>query len=99
MPFLRFSSQSINLIGGNLIYILGISVLCTILPYILYSYGLSGLETGKAAILVTIEPLVGTLIGFLIFKEEFNFIKLIGMLLIFLSVIILEKKTDNKSVI
>lgn len=99
MPFLRFSSQSINLIGENLIYILGISVLCTILPYILYSYGLSGLETSKAAILVTIEPLVGTLIGFLIFKEEFNFIKLIGMLLIFLSVIILEKKTDNKSVI
>jgi drug/metabolite transporter (DMT)-like permease len=99
MPFLRFSSQTINLIGGNLLYILGISVLCTILPYILYSYGLSGLETGKAAILVTIEPLVGTLIGFLIFKEEFNFIKLFGMLLIFISVIILEKKTDNKSVI
>ena len=69
----------------------GIALLCTALPYIFYTIGLSGMETGKAAILVTVEPLVATIIGFVIWKEEFSLIKLIGIIAILGSVILLSK--------
>ena len=69
----------------------GIALLCTVLPYIFYTIGLSGMETGKAAILVTVEPLVATIIGFVIWKEEFSLIKLIGIIAILGSVILLSK--------
>jgi drug/metabolite transporter (DMT)-like permease len=51
---------------------------------------LQGLETGKAAILVTVEPLVATLIGFLLWKEQVSFFKVIGILLILVSVLLLS---------
>ena len=69
----------------------GIALLCTVLPYIFYTIGLSGMETGKAAILVTVEPLVATIIGFVIWKENFSLIKLIGIIAILVSVILLSK--------
>lgn len=69
---------------------LGIAFFCTVLPYILYTYGLSGLETGKAAIFVTIEPLVGTILGFFLWHEEISFLKILGIILIFVAVILLN---------
>lgn len=69
----------------------GIALICTVLPYIFYTYGLSGLETGKAAILVTVEPLVGTLVGLLLWGEPFSVVKLIGVLCIFTSIVLLGK--------
>lgn len=79
------------------IFIVGISLVCTVLPYIFYTLGLTGLETGKAAILVTVEPLVGTLVGFLIWKEEVSVLKIIGIVLIFVSVVLLglEDKSEK----
>ena len=69
----------------------GIALVCTVLPYIFYTYGLSGLDTGKAAILVTVEPLVGTLIGIFLWGEPVSVGKLIGIALIFVSVVLCSK--------
>lgn len=80
------------------LFILGIALFCTVLPYIFYTVGLSGLETGKAAILVTVEPLVGTLVGFLLWKEEVSVLKILGILLIFAAIILCSwpsKKTKE----
>lgn len=74
----------------------GISLVCTVLPYIFYTLGLTGLETGKAAILVTVEPLVGTLVGFVIWREEISVVKIIGIILIFISVILLGFEDKSK---
>lgn len=69
--------------------ILGLCLLCTVLAYILYTFGLSGLENGQAAILVTIEPLVGTLIGFFVWKEDFSLSKFLGIACILVAVILM----------
>ena len=75
----------------------GIALFCTILPYVFYTIGLSGLETGKAAILVTVEPLVATIIGFLLWKEDFSLIKLVGIIAILGSVLLLSIRAgENK---
>lgn len=74
----------------NILYFLGVAIVCTVIPYIAYTLGLSKMEKGKAAVLVTVEPLVGTLIGLLIFNEPANIFNITGIILIFTSVIILS---------
>ena len=89
-----------NLIDTKSIFLsCGIALLCTVLPYIFYTIGLSGLETGKAAILVTVEPLVATIIGFIVWKEDLSIIKLIGIAAILGSVLLLSVRgKEGKSV-
>jgi drug/metabolite transporter (DMT)-like permease len=70
---------------------LGIAFFCCVLPYLLYTKGLTGVETGRAAILATIEPAVGALIGIIVFSEPLTASKAAGMALIFLSVLTLSK--------
>ncbi|MCQ2519453.1 MAG: EamA family transporter [Lachnospiraceae bacterium] len=70
-------------------YLLSIALICTVIPYIAYTYGLAGMEAGMAAVLVTIEPLVGSLIGIFIWKEEATAYKIIGILMIFAAIVVL----------
>ena len=74
---------------------IGIAVLCTLLPYLLYTYGLKETPAAKAAILVTTEPLVGALIGIFVFGDPYNFDKITGILLIFTAVILLSLNKRN----
>lgn len=90
IPFVHVEQLPSLMTPSVWLFAVGIAFLCTVLPYIFYTYGLSGLETGKAAILVTVEPLVGTLIGFLLWGEPVSAVKLIGILFIFVSVVLLS---------
>lgn len=71
-----------------------ISVFCTILPYMLYTYGLSKTEAGKAAVLSIIEPVVAAIVGFLAFGENPGIIGLVGVLGIVAGIILLEKQKN-----
>ena len=75
-----------------LLYGAGIALFCTALPYLFYTYGMLRIETGKAAILVTVEPLVGTLVGCGLYGEPMTLLKAIGILLTFGAVILLGLK-------
>ena len=75
-----------------LLYGIGVALFCTVLPYLFYTFGMIRIETGKAAILVTVEPLVGTLVGCCIYGEPMTLIKAIGILLTFGAVILLGLK-------
>lgn len=69
-------------------YMLGLVVIATVLPYITYTVGMSRMEIGKAAVLVTVEPLVGALIGVFVWGEAMSPMKLLGIVLILASVVI-----------
>ncbi|MBO7094543.1 MAG: EamA family transporter [Spirochaetia bacterium] len=75
-----------------LLYGVGIALFCTVLPYLFYTYGMIRIETGKAAILVTVEPLVGTLVGCCLYGEPMTIVKAFGILLTFGAVILLGLK-------
>ena len=92
LPFGDLPSVVQNLNLKSVFFFLGISFFCTVLPYILYTFGLKGLETGHAAIIVTIEPLVGCLIGIFLWKEELSLVKVLGILLIFAAVVLCGRK-------
>ena len=70
--------------------ILGLIVFSTVLPYIFYTKGLAVIDSGKASILASIEPIVAALVGIAIFGEPMNITVLLGLACILFSVYILR---------
>ena len=68
----------------------GISILCTVLPYLLYTYGLKYVEAGYASILAMLEPVVGCLTGLLLLGETFTSAKAAGFFFILAAIVILN---------
>ena len=69
---------------------IGIGIISTVLPYFFYTWGLQRMETSKAAILVAVEPLVGSVIGMTVFGEPHDFLKILGIALILASIVLLN---------
>ena len=69
-----------------------IGIVCTVLPYGLYTWGLQRMDSGRASLLVAVEPLVGALVGILVFREACGIWKLLGVALILGAVCVLSGK-------
>lgn len=74
----------------------GLAFLSTVLPFILYTKGLYGIEAGKASILATVEPLVAAIVGGIVYGEQFTVTKVTGMIFIMTAVVMLsiQKKQE-----
>ena len=101
LPFCKVQNIMPLLSVKVLFLALGISFVCTCLPYIFYTIGLQGLETGKAAIFVTVEPLIACIAGIAVFGEALSFVKAAGIILILVSVVLCslpaKVKTDDEA--
>lgn len=72
-----------------------IAVTCTILPYLLYTFGLSKTTAGKASILSITEPCVAAVIGMIAFSEMLGLQGLIGIITAVCGLVLLEyRKRD-----
>ena len=68
----------------------GLVVFSTVLPYILYTRGLSQVESGKASIMASLEPVVASLAGVLVFSEPISGVTLAGIVCVLAGVYILR---------
>lgn len=66
-------------------------------PYLLYTYGLSGMETGKASVLASLEPVVASIIGVLIYHETMTFSSFVGVILVLSAVVLLNVNLKKKT--
>lgn len=62
----------------------------TLLPFLLYTKGLEKIEPGRASVMAFVEPMTATIVGIIIFHENLTLQTGIGILLIFLSVVLLN---------
>ncbi len=77
--------------GRAVLLALGLMLLGTVFPYILYTKGLSDLgDSGKASILASIEPVVAAIVGIIAFGEPMTVGVALGLLCILTSVYILR---------
>ena len=82
-----------------IILALAMGLVTCILPYVLYTKGLSAVENSLAAILATSEPVTATLIGAVCFQEKLSAGNLIGIVLIIASVLIMNRPGKRKEYI
>lgn len=79
----------------SVMLIAGIALFATVLPYLLYTYGLSGVENGKAGIMASIEPVVAAVLGIIVYKEELSVSTFAGVILVLASIVLLNVKSGE----
>jgi len=65
-------------------------VFSTVAPYILYTKGLSRVEPGRASIMASLEPVVASLVGVLVFQEPMGLLAVLGIALVLAGIVILR---------
>ena len=82
LPFSDISGMIPLVTVKTSVYMALLGIVSCLLPYILYTKGLIGLENGKASMISTVEPVVATLISVFIFGESFTINTALGILFI-----------------
>ena len=77
--------------GRGIAGALGLAVIATALPYLFYTKGLEGVESGKASIIANVEPVVGALVGVFVFGEALSLWVILGIVCV-LSGVLLAKE-------
>lgn len=67
-----------------------LALLPTVLAYALYTTGLQRVETSKAAIIATVEPVVAVLLAALLFNESLALGQSLGILMVLSSVVLIQ---------
>ena len=75
----------------DLIYIFGIALIATVLPYLFYTYGLKSVENGRASIIASIEPVVATLVGIILFHETLTISGVLGIFCVLTAIVMLNR--------
>ena len=74
------------------------ALVTAVIPFLAYTLGLNSVEASKAGIIATIEPMVATLIGVVVFSEPLTLMSAAGILLILSAVVVLNlKKREGDS--
>ena len=70
----------------------GLVLVATVLPYLFYTKGLEGVESGKASIIANVEPVVAALLGVALFHERLSGWVLLGIVCVLGGVVLLAKE-------
>ncbi|MCY6371701.1 DMT family transporter [Clostridium ganghwense] len=80
----------------SLINILGLGFVATLIPNEAMIKALQYIESGKTSIIASVEPVVASILAFIIFDELFELPQFIGMILIIASIILIQLKGKEK---
>ena len=83
---------------GRLLFCVLTGLVTAVIPFLAYTLGLRTVEASRAGILATIEPLVATLVGIVVFSEPLTLLSGLGIVLILTAVVLLNRKQpiENK---
>ncbi len=76
--------------GGSFAFALATGLVTCFLPYLLYTHGLEGLENGKASIMASVEPVVATIVGVVIYDEALTIMSAAGIVLVLSAIVLLN---------
>ncbi len=88
---------TLSLEGAESLLIFLFAFATNVIPYICFTSGLKYIDAGKANITATIEPVVATVLGILVFNERFSFFSATGIFLVLFSAVILNIPHKSKN--
>lgn len=72
--------------------IIGLGVVSTVLSFTLYTKGLSAVESSRASIIATVEPVIAAVSSFLVFQEKLDAWQYAGIVMVIAAVIIVQEQ-------
>ena len=92
IPFLSFKNliekADTDFCIALLIKIAVFGLITGVLPYVFYTKGLKSVSPPIASVTSTVEPVVATLLGVFVLQEKLSFVAIMGIVLIFSSLIV-----------
>ena len=82
--------------SANILWVLGLGFITAFLPYVLYSTGLEHMESSKASILASVEPVVSALFGVFVFHETLSLWGVLGIAMVLGAIIVLNVKRKKQ---
>lgn len=76
-------------------YLVLFALLCSAVPYILYTNGLTVLPPDKASVMASVEPVTASFVGMIAFAEPFNIGSVIGLICIIAAIVLLSLKSGQ----
>lgn len=73
---------------GMLLFSASFGVLCTVVPYLTYTLGLTQVENSRASIIASVEPVTATILGAVLFREQLTFSGVLGMAMVIAALVI-----------
>ena len=68
------------------------ALVTAVIPFLSYTLGLRTVEASRAGIIATLEPMVATVVGIIVFSEPLTLLSGLGIVLILSAVVILNRK-------
>lgn len=81
--------EDIGMLGFYLVF----ALVSTVIPYILYTLGLTALENSKASIIASVEPVAATVLGIVLFHEKMTVNIVTGIVLVLGAIVICADKS------
>ncbi|BBM46784.1 permiase [Leptotrichia wadei] len=81
-----------NVNTESIIQVTVVVILGTSVAYLIYIASLNYISSSLAGILTAFEPVLAAILSVIIFRFKFSFVELIGFILVFVSIFILEKR-------
>lgn len=95
-PFVNLQAYSaLQTDAGLLGLAIALSLLGTVAPFLLYTFALNRIEAGKASVTATLEPVVATGIGVLVYGEGLTAAKLLGIVMVLAAIVLLSRQDAN----
>lgn len=83
--------------GSMLGFYIVFALVSTVIPYVLYTLGLTAMENSKAAIVASVEPVAATVFGIVLFEEKMTVNNLAGIVLVLGAIIICNINWKKRS--
>lgn len=100
LPFVDFHKViSVASSPTRVIMMLSFGIIPTIIPYVLFLKSMEYIDVTKASIITMVEVPISATIGVIILKENFSLYKLMGILLVFLAVYIINMKPKKRATV
>jgi drug/metabolite transporter (DMT)-like permease len=93
LPFTNFAviANSFAVVGRLICLILLLHCLFTsLLPYVLFAFGMKYMDTGKTAILASSEPVTAAIFGIFLYKEIPGVLSVLGIIVVLFALVLLN---------
>jgi drug/metabolite transporter (DMT)-like permease len=78
--------------GSILAFSIVFGIVCTVVPYLIYTIGLNYVENSTASIIASIEPVTATVLGVVLFHETLSLSGAVGVVLVLGALVMCREK-------